>query len=250
MAAPSPGVGAGSQLAQGLRTRTQLIHREREVQRGPDVSHNRTTGDVRATKTGVQDGSFGARVSAHQQHGVSLLYTQDCRIHQVASADVRIQCGETLAAVVAAAQLVEQVLQRNDALRVSELTSNCLHLVAGNVAHGSRDGSEGILPGSERQAVLALDHGRVETLALKAIILEACLVRDPLLVHLLVQPRGDAHHLRALGVDADGSAQGIGNIHRLGELQFPGAGRERVGLGGKCTDRAKVDDVSRHVARQ
>mmetsp|Transcript_15339 Transcript_15339/g.33120 ORF Transcript_15339/g.33120 Transcript_15339/m.33120 type:complete len:389 (-) Transcript_15339:537-1703(-) len=197
---------ATSQLGQGLRARAELLNRKREVQRRPDVSNYRTTRDVGTAETGVQDRGLRTKVGTHEQHGVSLLYTQNGRVHQVAGANVCIQGGESLAGVVAAAQLVEQVLHGNNTLGVSKLPCNCLHLVSGNVAHRGSDSSEGIFPRVKRQAVLALHHGRVKTLALEAIILETGLVGDPLLVHLLVQAGSDAHHLRALGVDTNGCA--------------------------------------------
>ena len=78
----------------------------------------------------------------------------------------------------------------------------------------------------------------------------AYLVGDPLLVHLLVEARRDAHHFRALGVHADVAAQRVGDIHRLGQLQLPRAGGEGVRLGGEGPDRAEIDNIGGHVARQ
>jgi len=93
-----------------------------------------------------------------------------------------------------------------------------------------------------------LDHGQVEPLPLEAVVLEARLVADPLLIHVLVQPRHDAHHLGPAAVHPDVCPQRVRHVDALGGLELPGARREGGGLGGERAHGAEVDDVAGELA--
>ena len=70
------------------------------------------------------------------------------------------------------------------------------------------------------------DIGLIEPLRAQTVDDMTGLVGNPLLVHVLVGARQDAHHLAAARVDADRRADGIHDIDGLGLVQFPGPRRE------------------------
>lgn len=95
-----------------------------------------------------------------------------------------------------------------------------------------------------------LDQWHVEALAPECVVLEARLVANPLLVHLFVEARQDAHHLSPTAIHADVGAQAVAHVNGLGALQLPAASCEGIGLGGQGANGAQVDDVSAQLAGQ
>ena len=70
------------------------------------------------------------------------------------------------------------------------------------------------------------------------------LVGNPLLVHFVVPPRQDAHHLASARIDADGGAERIHDVDRLRLDELPGPRRESIRLGSERADRAEIDHVA------
>ena len=75
----------------------------------------------------------------------------------------------------------------------------------------------------------------------------ARLVRDPLLVDGVVDPRQDAHHLTPARIHPDGAAERVHHVDRQRLGQLPGARREGVRLRGERADRAEIDDIAGEV---
>ena len=106
------------------------------------------------------------------------------------------------------------------------------------------DGRERLRPGRRPQPAMFANVGLVETLAAQAIDHVAGLVGDPLLVHVVVDARQDAHDLAPARIDADRRAERVHHVDRLGLVQFPRPRRERIGLRGERADRAEIDHVA------
>ncbi len=72
----------------------------------------------------------------------------------------------------------------------------------------------------------------------------AGLIGNPLLVHVVIGARQDAHHLAPAGIDADGGAERVHDVDRFGLVELPRPRRERIRLRGERADRAKIDHVA------
>src|ERR1700730_12324394 len=70
------------------------------------------------------------------------------------------------------------------------------------------------------------------------------LVGNPLLVHVFVDARQDAHHLTTPGIDPDGAADRVGDVDRLGLAKFPRTRGESIGVRGQRTDPGQIDHVA------
>jgi len=77
----------------------------------------------------------------------------------------------------------------------------------------------------------------------------AGLVGNPLLVHVVVDARQNAHHLAAAGIDADRRAHRIHDVDRLGLVQLPRPRCEGVGLRRQRADWTEIDHVSLQLRR-
>ena len=114
----------------------------------------------------------------------------------------------------------------------------------GSPSRRGLDRGERVLPAGRPELAALPDHRHVQAALLQAVIGKAGLVRDPLLVDVLVQPRQDAHHLAAARVDRDVAADRIEHVDRFGLLQLPRARPVGIGLGVQRADRADVDHVA------
>src|ERR1700730_3738460 len=107
-----------------------------------------------------------------------------------------------------------------------------------------RAGMERFAPRRRPQSPALAHIWLVEALHPQAINLMPGLVGNPLLVHVFVDARQDAHHLTTPGIDPDGAADRVGDVDRLGLAKFPRTRRERIGLRGQRTNRAQIDHVA------
>src|SRR4029077_13275511 len=71
----------------------------------------------------------------------------------------------------------------------------------------------------------------------------AGLVGNPLLVHVVVNTRQDAHHLASTRIDPNGRAEAVHDVDRFGLGEFPRPILQRPWLGGERADGAEIDDV-------
>src|SRR5262249_36452872 len=72
----------------------------------------------------------------------------------------------------------------------------------------------------------------------------AGLVGNRFLVHVVVVARENAHDLASASIDADGRAERVHDVDRLGLVELPRPRGEGIGLGGERTDGAEIDDVA------
>ena len=169
----------------------------------------------------------------------------DGGVEEVAGPHPAGDLGPVLAAVdMRRAQRRGQLLDQHHGLAVDEVADDEGHLAAVHAFEPGADGGERLAPARGRQLAVGLDHRHVEPAPAQAVIDEAGLVGDPLLVDLLRQARQDPHHLVAAGVDADVGPDRVHDVDRLGLLQLPGAGPVLVGLRVQRPHRAEVDDVA------
>src|SRR6185369_5237393 len=99
-------------------------------------------------------------------------------------------------------------------------------------------------PARRPQAAVFAHVRLVEPLRAQAVDYVARLVGNPLLVHVVVGARQDAHDLAPARIDADGRADRIHDIDRLRLAELPRPRREGVRLGGERADRAEIDHVA------
>ncbi len=112
------------------------------------------------------------------------------------------------------------------------------------VLHLGGDRREGLLPGRRPQPAVVADIGLIEPLRAQAVDHVAGLVGNPLLVHVVVGARQNAHHLAPARVDADGRAERVHHVDRLRLVELPRPRREGIRLGGERADRAEIDHVA------
>ncbi len=167
-------------------------------------------------------------------------------VEEIGSApERRVELGAVLAAVhVLRTERGQQLLHGIHFLDRGHVAGNRTDASAGGRGDSGLDRGKGITPGGGLQATVAAHVRTVQTLGLQAIPDEAGLVGDPLLVHLLVDTRHDAHDFAATGIDADRRTDGIHDVDRFGLAEFPRTGGESEGTRGQRTDRAEVDDVA------
>jgi hypothetical protein len=87
----------------------------------------------------------------------------------------------------------------------------------------------------------------IHPLKRKTVVGESSLVRKPLLIDLLMEPRKDPKDGRSPGVDPKVGSQPIREVHRVSRSKLPRTRHKGIGLGSKGTHRTKVDHVSRDL---
>ena len=159
----------------------------------------------------VDERRLPARVGADQQAGVGLLDAGDRRVEQIAGAARGIEPGAVLAAVDVRASRAAAASSRTSTIVSQSTRSPTMNATLRPSTPSSRvaDRGERLAPVGRAQLAVPLDHRHVEAAPLQPVIGEAALVGDPLLVHVLVEARQDAHHLAAAGVDADVAADRV-----------------------------------------
>ncbi len=194
----------------------------------------------------VQHRRLVTRIGADDQQRVGRLDPRDGGVEDVARAtERRIELAALLPAIeIADAHRRHQLAQREDFLDAGEVTGNGADPLRLGRLGPLGDRRECLAPGRPCQPAIAPHVRPVEPLASEAIPYEAALVGNPLLVHRIIEPRQDAHHLAVARVDADGRADRVHHVDRfrLGELPRPRL--ECVRLRGERTDRTQVDDVA------
>ena len=107
--------------------------------------------------------------------------------------------------------------------------------------------AKGLVPcRGDQLAVLA--HPRaIQPPVDQPIDLIARLVGDPLLVHVVVDPRQDAQHFAAAAVEPDVRPAGVGHVDRERLLELPRPRLEGVRPRCQRADRAQVDDIGAHL---
>ena len=83
------------------------------------------------------------------------------------------------------------------------------------------DGIERLCPGRGAQLAVLAHPGPVEPAALQSVDGEAGFVAEPFLVHVFIDPRQDAQHLGAAGIDADVRADRVQHVDAVDLRQFP-----------------------------
>ena len=110
------------------------------------------------------------------------------------------------------AQGLHQEPQREDLLHGREIAGEGADALAVDALDPRRDRRERLGPGRGAQSPAVADVGLVEALQAQAVDDLPGLVGDPLLVDRLVDPRLDAHHLAAAGVDPDCRADRVHHV--------------------------------------
>ena len=196
----------------------------------------------------IDDGGFLARIGADEQDRIRFVDAGDGRVEQVGAAMRGIELRAVLTAIdVRRAERSVEVLQRLHGFGAGEIACNGGDPLAVHALEARSDGSESLVPCGGAQAAILTDIRRVEALRLEAIPDEARLVRNPLLVHIVVETRKDAHDFGATCVDADVRTDGIHHVDGLGLFQLPGTRRIGEGAEGERADRAEIDDVRRQL---
>mmetsp|Transcript_20174 Transcript_20174/g.62729 ORF Transcript_20174/g.62729 Transcript_20174/m.62729 type:complete len:200 (+) Transcript_20174:1337-1936(+) len=153
----------------------------------------------------VEQRRLALQVGREEEDGVGLLDAGDRRAERVRRAAVGEWAGGHVAVDGFRVKGVAQVLEREHRFDVGERAGERADARARRRLELLRDERECVLPrrGLKRHLWIGPDERCVEALALEAVVREACLVRDPLLVDILVEPWQDAHHLAAACVNAD-----------------------------------------------
>ena len=125
-------------------------------------------------------------------------------------------------------------------------------VVAGDDRHRSARidrgyGREGFGPGRGDELAITAQPGAIEAATRQAVDHEPRAVRQPFLVHVVVDARQDAQHFATTAVEADVGADGVGHVDRERLLELPRTRFEGIGLAGQRADRAQVDHVGRQL---
>ena len=173
---------------------------------------------------GVEDRRFPARVGADDHDRIGFVDAGDGRIEEIAgAAEFRVELGAVLPAI-------ERSGCRGSRSEASARTfprprkdrRRSRRFSAARVAFDLRgDGGESFAPGRRPQLAAFAQIGLVETPRLQAIDDLPRLVRDPFLVHRVIDARQDAHDLAAARVDADRGAQRIHDVDRIRSWRVP-----------------------------
>ena len=244
-------VRAVVQRAHHRRPGAKLLGRIGQVGLGADQTDRHAGGEPALADAGIQYRRFLARVAADDQQRIGVFDAGDAGVEAVEVAPRHIQPRTVLAAVeVRRAQRDHELFQRQHALDVAQIAGHRADAVAADAAQFFPDGSEGFRPGRRHHFFPPPHPGAIKPAALQSVQGEARLVAQPLLVHVLIQPRQDAQHFRPAGVDTDVGADGVQHIDAIDLHQFPRPRDEGIGLRGQRADRAEVDDVGGQFGTQ
>ena len=121
-----------------------------------------------------------------------------------------------------------QILERENLLdggKIADERSHPLRILPRDLA---RDRIERFMPRGRTQLPILAQIRLVEPLRAQAVDHVPRFVGNPLLVDVVIGAGQDTHHLAAAGVDADGAAERVHYIDRLGLVELPRPRRERV----------------------
>jgi len=149
---------------------------------------------------------------------------------------------------VGRAQGAEQVQRRLHRLRVLQVAGDHADAVGGRGLQRIRCGVQRLVPRRGDQLAVLAHPRAIQPAVLQPVHGITRGVRQPLLVDALMHARQGAHHLGALGVDADGRAQTVHDVDRLGLAQLPGAVIVLPRPVRQGADGAQVVDVARQFA--
>ena len=231
------------QLAEQLQVVAEPFDLHSEVDFGPDREDLAALARDLAHAGGDQR-RFPADVRADQQHRVRALDPGDGRVERD-RAQARRVVGEPRLAP----------FQQVRALALHQLPRRIHRLGIEQVAGDRRDpGARLLQPGGENlqrflpvrlaQLVLLTDPRPVEAVAHQRIDVVARLIADPLLVHVLVDARQDAHHLTLADVEADVRPDRVHDVDAGHPAQLPGAALENLRFLQQRADRANVGEVT------
>ena len=222
-----------AKLGQRLRAGAEVLVGIGEVGRladeaDPDVALAPALADA-----GIEHRRFVARVGADDEDRVGLLDAGDGRVEDVGGAAER---RHELAALAAAIEILHAERRHQLAgarrsprrRRGRRRSAPIRSAVVALTRLGDRRRTPRARMRRHQHAVPA-DVGPVEPLRAQPVPDEARLVRDPLLVHRLVEARQDAHDLAVARVDADRRADRVHHVDRLGLDQLPRPRLEGVG---------------------
>ena len=204
------------------------------------------TGAPALADTCVEHGGFAPRIGADDQQCVGFLDAGNGRVEEVARPPpFWIERGTILPAVeVGDLEPRHQVLECEDFLDCCEIADNGTHAPWVGPLDAGGDGIECIPPRGWIELPVLANVGLVEALGAQAVDDVAGFVGNPLLVHIVVDARKDAHDLAPARIDTDSRADRVHDVDRLGLIQLPWPRGEGVRLGGQCADRTKIDHVA------
>mmetsp|Transcript_35721 Transcript_35721/g.50029 ORF Transcript_35721/g.50029 Transcript_35721/m.50029 type:complete len:367 (-) Transcript_35721:346-1446(-) len=238
---------ASNDRVEDLRIVAELLDLVGCVHGRPNACHLEVILNHALSNARVNQGSLHPWVGSHEQQGIGLFNPFNRGVEEILAAEVEVECQAILPGEVVASHLVHQVLQQHQGFSISKVSADSDEFLWRCLAHSLLDCSKRIRPRAWLQLSIHLHHRRVEALRLESIVGESSLVRDPFLIHGFVEARDDSHHLVIARIHPDGGAHGVRNINGFGALQLPGPRSESVRLRRERANRAKIDDVSRHL---
>ena len=187
-----------------------------------------------------------ARVGTDDQQCVGSFDAFNGCVEQISGPPVPwMQHGAILAAVIIRrADGLHQALQRKQIFNACQITADGADMLWRIGLDTVGDQRKSLLPAGRAQFAAFAQIRPVEPLCRQTIPDESGLVGNPFLVHRLIEPRHDAHHFAATGIDPDGRTNRIHDVNSLGLGQFPGPRLESVWLGGQRADRTQINHVA------
>jgi len=219
-----------------------------EISLGTDSIDGEVTVEIVLTDASSDDRSLHTRVGTNKENAVSLVNVVDSGIEEILLAEVNREVNTISEGSVRRAKLVEEILKDNKGLGISEVTSDGLDLVRGDVLGSLANSSESLSPRDDLDRTsLRVTHQRlVETLVVETFNSETGLIGNPLFVDLFVKAGKNTEGSDTAEIKANVGANSIHNIDGVEVAEFPRTSLHSVVLGSKSTDRAKVDDVTGH----
>ncbi len=238
-------VTAGRDLGQRLGASAEIFVRIGEIHPLADQGDRRRRHAPALADAHVDERRLEARVRTHDQDRVRILDACDGRVEQIGPAAMgrRHQAAVLAGIDIRHAEALHQALEREQFLDGGEIARDGADALPVGDLHARGDDAESLLPGGGTQASVDAHERTVETLEAQAVDDVAGLVGDPFLVHRLVHARQNAHDLAAAGIDADGRADRIHHVDRIGLRQFPGTIVEGFRLVGQRAHRAEIGGV-------
>ena len=237
---------AARDIRQRLRPRAEIVVGIGEIDPLADHADRDGAAAPALADAAVEHGRFPPRIAADNQQCIGFLDAGNGRVEEVARPPpFGIERGTILAAVeIGDSEPRHQILERESLLDRGKITDDGADAGRVGLLDFRGDGVECIPPRGRIELSVLANVGLVETLGAQAVDDVTGLVGNPLLVHIVIDARQDAHDFAAAAVDADSRADRVHHVDRLGLVQFPRPRGKGVGLGGQRADGTEIDHVA------
>ena len=203
-------------------------------------SHIQTIDVDSLADTRIEDRVFCLRVSAHKDQKISLINTNDSRVHEILASKVTVNLSLIASHInVLAVETVQEIFEGYNRLDILELSDHSLNLFTLDTRQLFSGLRHSLLPVKLRVGSISFtSHWDGESLLFKTVKSMTRFVRDPLLIDFFVDAWEDSKKVSTSSVSINVGTHSIHAVDGVVALEFPGAGLEGVGQVVEGADRA------------